>query len=335
MIQPNPVRTRSSPHTVSKGDRTTNPTSDTAWGTQSNLSHHSKKEIKASVRQVHLGDPAYVKMLQAAPTARRLGVRLTPAPKPLGDPSIAFQPSSDEGEDMKDHIIRNMCSSLETSTSWIISTDGRLTMLVRRASFDQDILQFDAISFSDGDKKFMNDCMWAVFYLSEEGDTRERILVNHQIHRTQTIIETAHARPQDLTNVAAEFSAISFGKIGKQNPGIIFLDSSVGNNAIPLQAWATRLSEVWDPTTFMDKYDITGRPNSTGTCFQATQRSESWDKFKHSWDPRNRVISRNRGDRIREAIQVRSLMSLWTWTRTSMVLHVLEQTKRSMGSPGK
>ena len=71
VIQPNPVRTRSSPHTVSKGDRTTDPTSDTVWwGTQCNLSHHSKKEIKASVRQVHLEDPAYVKMLQAAPTAR-------------------------------------------------------------------------------------------------------------------------------------------------------------------------------------------------------------------------------------------------------------------------
>ena len=36
------------------------------------------------------------------------------APKPPGDPSIDFQPPSDEGNDMKDHIIRNMCSKLET-----------------------------------------------------------------------------------------------------------------------------------------------------------------------------------------------------------------------------
>ena len=32
------------------------------------------------------------------------------------------------------------------------------------------------------------------------------------------------------------------------------------NNAIAKQAWATKLSEAWYPTTFMDKYGITGRP---------------------------------------------------------------------------
>ena len=32
------------------------------------------------------------------------------------------------------------------------------------------------------------------------------------------------------------------------------------NNAIANEAWATKLPEVWGPTTFMEKYDITGRP---------------------------------------------------------------------------
>ena len=36
--------------------------------------------------------------------------------------------------------------------------------------------------------------------------------------------------------------------------------------------------------------------------------------------------------RIREAIQVRSLVFLSTWTRQSVVSHVLKQTKRSVGS---
>ena len=55
---------------------------------------------------------------------------------------------------------------------------------------------------------FMNDCMWAVFCLSEEGETFERVLVNHQIHKTQTIVDTVQARLQDVTNVAAKFCGI-------------------------------------------------------------------------------------------------------------------------------
>ena len=90
--------------------------------------------------------------------------------------------------------------------------------------------------------------------------------------------------------------------------------------------------------------------NSIGRNFQATPRSTSWEKFKHSWDSGNRVIEKeelfscrcsttlnwildqrqsanmfrkcNRCYRIREAIQVRSLVCLWTWTGKSMVSHV-------------
>ena len=41
-------------------------------------------------------------------STERPWVRLTPAPKPQGDPLIDFQSPSDEGKDTKDHIIQNM-----------------------------------------------------------------------------------------------------------------------------------------------------------------------------------------------------------------------------------
>ena len=52
----------------------------------------------------------------------------------------------------------------------------------------------------------MNDCMWAVSYLCEEGEKLKVILANHQIHKTQTVIEIiVQARLEDATHVAAEF----------------------------------------------------------------------------------------------------------------------------------
>ena len=56
---------------------------------------------------------------------------------------------------------------------------------------------------------FMNDCVWAVFCLSEEIEKFKGILVDHKNHKTQTVIENVQARLQDLTNVAAEFNGIS------------------------------------------------------------------------------------------------------------------------------
>ena len=42
---------------------------------------------------------------------------------------------------------------------------------------------------------------------------------------------------------------------------ILRLCSACGqNNTIAKEAWATKLSELWDPMTFIDKNDITGRP---------------------------------------------------------------------------
>ena len=55
----------------------------------------------------------------------------------------------------------------------------------------------------------MDCCMWAILYLSEQGETFKIILVNHQNHRSQTVIWTVQARLQDLTNVAAEICEMS------------------------------------------------------------------------------------------------------------------------------
>ena len=86
--------------------------------TRCHLSIHHQRKIKARVRHVHLGDPANVKMPQhSTHSTERPGVRLTPPQKPQGEPSIDFEPLSDEGKDMKDHIIRNMCSTFGNDTN--------------------------------------------------------------------------------------------------------------------------------------------------------------------------------------------------------------------------
>ena len=109
-----------------------------------------------------------------------------------------------------------------------------------------------------------------------------------------------------------------------------------------------------DSSTFMDKYDVTGRPVSGYTSIQIKE-----EEFRHSWDPRNRVISKgriifmsmlidieymiknNQQPCLAHATEVTEYLNqfklghwvfLWTWTRTRLVSHVLEQTKRIMGS---
>ena len=75
----------------------------------------------------------------------------------------------------------------------------------------------------------------------------------------------------------------------------VFSDSVLsvgGHNAIADEAWAAKTSEVWDPMTLKDKYDITGRPvQFHGHIFLATQRSRSTMRTKDSWDPQNRMSS--------------------------------------------
>ena len=105
--------------------------------------------------------------------------------------------------------------------------------------------------------------------------------MNHQIPKTQTIIEAVRTRQERLKNNAFEFFGISLWHnwdteswknlslleqlIGQQlrTEVHVFSDSALcaGNkNAFPNQTWATRLSELWESSTFMDKYDISSRP---------------------------------------------------------------------------
>ena len=88
---------------------------------------------------------------------------------------------------MKDHIIWNMCSK-----------SGKYQQ-VGKCPVNEAIWSM-----------FMNNCMWTVFYLGEEGETFKRILMN---------------REPDLNtskNNALEFSGISSWQTGTQNP-IIYL----------------------------------------------------------------------------------------------------------------
>ena len=67
----NLVRPHSSPTTVREEDCKKKVLHVNQLGeTQHNLPHHSKKEKQVRVRQVHLGDTAYVKMLKLTLTAR-------------------------------------------------------------------------------------------------------------------------------------------------------------------------------------------------------------------------------------------------------------------------
>ena len=54
--------------------------------------------------------------------------------------------------------------------------------------------------------------MWAVFYLGEEGEKLRRILMNHQIPKTQTIIEAVRTR---LTHLKKQCLGILWNFVGK------------------------------------------------------------------------------------------------------------------------
>ena len=88
---------------------------------------------------------------------------------------------------MKDHIIPNICSKF---VKHINKLDN---FPVQKAIWSM----------------FMNDCTWAVLNLGEECEKFTSILVNHQIQKIQTIMETLQARRQDITNDAAELYGIS------------------------------------------------------------------------------------------------------------------------------
>ena len=55
----------------------------------------------------------------------------------------------------------------------------------------------------------MNDCMWAAFCLNEEGEKFKNILMNHQIPKRQTIVESVRTRLEHLKSIALGFCGIS------------------------------------------------------------------------------------------------------------------------------
>ena len=58
------------------------------------------------------------------------------------------------------------------------------------------------------------------------------------------------------------------------------------------EAGATKISEVWNPMTFIDKYDITGPSvQFHWHLFLGTQRSRSKMGSNGSEDPQNRMTS--------------------------------------------
>ena len=105
------------------------------------------------------------------------------------------------------------------------------------------------------------------------------IIVNHQIRKTQTIIETVQAKLSrshrrcrrflwdfimgELTNRILEICVFllepSTGSLLRTDVRV--LSESVlcvgGHNAVANEAWVNKISEVWDQMTFIDKYDIT------------------------------------------------------------------------------
>ena len=80
-------------------------------------------------------------------------VRLTQGSKVREDPSMEFQPLSNEEKDIKNHIIQNVCSKFGTDTDKLVN----FPVYVSTRSM------------------FKNDWIWAAFCLSEEGGKLKRL----------------------------------------------------------------------------------------------------------------------------------------------------------------
>ena len=118
---------------------------------------------------------------------------------------------------------------------------------------------------------FMNDCMWAIFHSKK----LMRIMVNHQIHNTHTIIGTVQARLEDLKHNASEFNRITLRLSRKARYACLILCC------------------VWEFTTPLQTKH--GRRNfPKNTTRQHQHNYFRWKKFKHSWIPRNGPISKRR-----------------------------------------
>ena len=105
-----PMRPHLSPEKVKQEDYHEDYPGNTGWGNPMPSPDSQPKANKGQSSSTSSWRPR-VREDAASSThsTGRPGVRLTPAPQPQGDPSRGFQPPSHEGEDMKDHIIQNMC----------------------------------------------------------------------------------------------------------------------------------------------------------------------------------------------------------------------------------
>ena len=176
-------------------------------------------------------------------------------------------------------------------------------------------------------------------------------LMNHQARKKQPNFKISQILP-------LKSMGFQYGRSGKQRIGnnCFFCDHQIESlfrthehvfsDFVCIVRWRSQRRCKWN----VDKYDITGRPVQFQWSFPATQRSRSKTRSKDSQDPQNRIdfrgriifmstfygirtvtlngverqwanmyCTRNRGYRIREAVRVKSLVSLWTRKRKSMV----------------
>ena len=171
-----PCATTSFAKHSAKGKCDKDPTCYAVWG-NSMQSTSSQKGNWGQSSSNSSWEPRVREDTVTGPTAHRDPGHTRPTCQ--GDPSIEFQTLS------------------EKIKIWKVTSSRTCTHITVWETFFQNWDNFllgEAIW-----SMFMNDCMWAVFYLSEEGENFKRFLGNHQSHKSQTIIETVQARLQDLT----------------------------------------------------------------------------------------------------------------------------------------
>ena len=125
-------------------------------------------------------------------------VRLAPVPNRQKDPLINFQPTNDKDKDNQgshhsEHVLKI----------------GEIFLLFLKKIFR---------SMKRCRSMFMNDSMWADFYLGKGGDKFKIIVINHQIPKAQTIIEVVRKRlEKSLWQIGDTESLKNLYHVGKTN----------------------------------------------------------------------------------------------------------------------
>ena len=194
---------------------------------------------------------------------------------------------------------------------------------------------------------FKNDCMWSVFCASEESEKFQgKILVDHQIHKTHTIIETVQARLQDLTNVATEIDGISSWQhwqteswkplsLSEPPKGSLLRsvvheisDSALcvgSHTATEKEASATKISELWDPMTYIDKFESTSALSRASLVFLWTRTRKSAISLVHEQTERS-MISHCQKKKDAEIRNSFTSNILWCWTLLGSMPGILLST---------